>query len=109
MTRREWLKENPPPEALGELIKRAEQLEAKGDAAAGMKMREQAACGRVGKCLIHPFAPLYRHRNRMEDLFTCSQGQHALLWTLVQGRAQLVPVDLSRPLPDLDAQMPESA
>lgn len=100
MTRREWLAKNPPPPANGELLARAEQLERAGDAVAALRMRQAAPA--AARCLLHPQAKLYRHRNRMEDLFACEQGPHYLLWTAVNGRPQLIPVYLALGLPDMD-------
>jgi hypothetical protein len=105
MTRREWLKKNPPPKAAGPLLDRAEQLEKTGnadDAKAAAQFREEAKTAK--RCPQHSQVPLHRHKNRPEDLFLCSNGPHFLLWTLFNGKAAFVPAVLSD-LPDLDAQM----
>lgn len=106
MTRREWLKQNPPPQPDGPLLDRAGELERKGDADGARILRSQAfaAKGKC-KCAVHPNAPLYRHQNRQEDLFVCQQGPHFLWWTLAGGRAQIVPT-IKLDLPDLDNPMP---
>ena len=104
MTRREWLKQNPPPKPAGPLLDQAQKLEQQGDVAGATKLRSEAV-NAPGKCPAHAAVPLYRHANRQEDLYVCSQGPHFLLWTLKNGRAQLVPVDLKDPLPDLYAEI----
>ncbi|MBZ5662732.1 MAG: hypothetical protein LAO08_20210 [Acidobacteriia bacterium] len=103
MTRREWLKQNPPPEVAGPLLDRAAALQAQGDGAGAAMLRNQAVAAR-GKCPLHPSSPLHRHQNRQEDLFVCSQGPHFLLWTLLGGRAQLVALT-NLDLPDIDGEM----
>ena len=103
MTRREWLQKNPPPQPGGPLLERALQLEAEGKAAEGSTLRQQAM-NAPARCPLHPDRLLYRHKNRMEDLFVCERGPHFLLWTSVGGKAQLVPL-AKLDLPDLDAQM----
>jgi hypothetical protein len=114
MTRREWLKRNPPPQPAGPLFDRAAELEQQamqqsdpaGAAlvrAAAVKMRAQVSAA-PGKCAIHPALPLYRHQNRQEDLFVCKQGPHFLWWTLHDGRAQFMPL-VKLDLPDLDEEI----
>jgi hypothetical protein len=103
MTRREWLRKNPPPEIAGPLLDRAAILDVQGDAAGASRLRLQASAA-PGKCPIHPEKPMHRHQNRQEDLFVCPQGPHFLLWTLLGGRAQMV-VQGKLDLPDLDGEM----
>jgi hypothetical protein len=103
MTRRNWLKENPPPQPGGPLIEQAERLEAEGKSQEGSLLRQQATKA-PGKCPLHPALPLHRHKNRIEDLFVCQQGPHFLFWTSVKGRPQLVPL-AKLDLPDLDGPM----
>lgn len=104
MTRREWLKKNPPPQPAGPLLDRAMQLDTQGDKVGAEKLRTQAAAA-TAKCAQHPNSPLYRHQNRQEDLFVCNQGPHFLFWTLVGDRGQLAPLD-KLVLPDIDGPMP---
>jgi hypothetical protein len=105
MTRREWLRKNPPPKVAGPLLDRAEELEKTGsadDAKAAARFREEAKT--ATSCPKHTTVPLHRHKNRPEDLFLCSNGPHFLLWTQFNGKAAFLPVSLAE-LPDLDAQM----
>lgn len=99
MTRREWLKRNPPPrEARGlrDLIAQT------ADAA---RLRDlNAELGRAAKCPQHN-ADLVRHGNRPEDLYVCSNGPHFFLWTRVGRIAAFVAADLSKELPGLDSNM----
>ena len=105
MTRREWLKKNPPPKAAGPLLDRAEELEKTNradDGEAAKRFREEAKAAQ--HCPKHTSVPLHRHKNRPEDLFLCPNGPHFLLWTTFNGKAAFVPAVLSD-LPDLDAKM----
>lgn len=104
MTRREWLRINHPPQPAGPLLERAAALEALGKTSEATTLRSQAA-NAPARCALHPAAPLYRHQNRQEDLFVCKQGPHFLLWTLVGGKPQLVPL-VKLELPDIDGPMP---
>lgn len=105
MTRREWLKRNPPPAPAGPLFDRAAELDLSGDKEAAAKMMQQARAAMVaGKCPVHPTLPLYRHQNRQEDLFVCKQGPHFLWWTLHGGRAQFLVLG-KLDLPDLDGEI----
>jgi hypothetical protein len=106
MTRREWLTKNPPPKPAGLLLERADQLEATENAenkaaAARLRLEAQGAA----KCPQHPTLPLYRHKNRPEDVFLCPNGPHFFLWTFDAGRAALVALTDFKNLPDIDATM----
>lgn len=103
MTRREWLRLNPPPQPAGPLLDRAAELDQQGQAAEASKMRLQAAAA-PAKCALHPTLPLHRHKNRPEDLYICQQGPHFLFWTQVGGRAQLVPLTKLE-IPEIDGEM----
>ena len=164
MTRREWLKQNPPPKAAGavrDLLaslnaqqQQRQQLEgvkkqwephiphwtqqvnnarAGGDTntmnyANGELQKAQAAIAdidrqlagsaevparlaelqaelnRAAKCPQHS-KDLLRHKNRPDDLFICEIGPHFFLWTKIGAAPGLSPVDITKPLPDLDKDM----
>jgi hypothetical protein len=131
MTRREWLQKNPPPQPAGPLLERAGQLESEVSTqvewyrtqstanpanaatynaeitrllAPATAIRKQAASAGA-TCSLHAGVALNRHLNRPEDLFICERGPHFLLWTLVGGRAQLVPLAALKDLPEIDALM----
>lgn len=91
-TRAQWLKENPPPECNGPLFDRAAELRREGHSADADKIEKQAKAAL--HCAQHPTEPLYRHRDRPEDLFTCSVGPHFLVWTLDAGQKALRRIDL---------------
>lgn len=59
---------------------------------------------RAAKCPRHG-ADLQRHRNRLEDLFVCPNGPHYLLWTKVGMSAAFADIDITKPMPELDAKM----
>lgn len=59
---------------------------------------------RAAKCPNHG-KDLLRHKNRPDDLFLCETGPHFFLWTKVGAKAQFSPVDLTKPLPDIDGEM----
>jgi hypothetical protein len=99
MTRREWLKQNPPPR---EPAATRELLAQTTDAA--RKTQLAAELDKSAKCPQHS-SDLQRHRNRMEDLFVCGNGPHYLLWTKVGAISAFAKADLTKPLPDLDAEM----
>lgn len=164
MTRREWLKQNPPPKAAGSVrdllaslntqLQHRQQLEgtkkqwephiphwsqqvanarAQGDTATmnyanGELQKAQAAIAdidrqlagsadvpariaelqaelnRAAKCPQHS-KDLLRHKNRPDDLFLCEFGPHFFLWTKIGQAPGLSPVDITKPLPDLDKEM----
>ena len=58
----------------------------------------------AAKCPTHQ-QELSRHNNRAEDLFVCSVGPHYLLWTSTPKGAGLAPLDMTKPLPELDKEM----
>jgi hypothetical protein len=68
----------------------------------------QAELSRAAKCPVHQ-TDLLRHKNRPDDLFLCEVGPHFFLWTKVgagpSAGAQLSPVDINRPMPDIDGEM----
>jgi hypothetical protein len=164
MTRREWLKLNPPPKAAGTLRELLEQLTQEnlvrqqleqhrgawqqsltfwqgevqrahgaGDtvklghaqaqlADAQTKVSDAdkqlastvqlparistltAELSRAATCPTHK-RDLHRHKNRPEDLFLCDVGPHFFLWTKNGAGGALAPVELSKPLPDIDGAM----
>jgi len=64
----------------------------------------QAELNRAAKCPQHS-KDLLRHKNRPDDLFLCEFGPHFFLWTKIGQAAGLSPVDITKPLPDLDKEM----
>ena len=64
----------------------------------------EAELSRAAKCPQHQ-KDLLRHKNRPDDLFLCEIGPHFYLWTKVGNSRQFSPVDLKRPLPDIDGEM----
>lgn len=100
MTRREWLKQNPPPrEATGT----RELLAVATDPAIRKQLTDELA--KAAKCPQHQ-GDLVRHRNRPEDLFVCSTGPHFFLWTKVGvNGAGFAAVDITKPFPDLDKEL----
>lgn len=100
MTRREWLKRNPPPREASGLRNLIAQT---NDPA---RQRElNAELGRAAKCPQHTSSDLVRHQNRPEDLYVCANGPHFVLWTKVGTMAAFVAADLSKELPGLDSKM----
>jgi hypothetical protein len=68
----------------------------------------KAELKRAATCPTHQ-RDLLRHKNRPDDLFLCDIGPHFFLWTKVgsgaKGVAQLMPVDINKPMPGLDETM----
>lgn len=61
----------------------------------------------AAKCPVHQ-RDLLRHKNRPDDLFLCEvgpNGPHFFLWTLAGNKPAFAPVDLQKPLPDLNGEM----
>lgn len=71
-----------------------------------------ARCGQLRGELTHaavcPFhkTQLFRNLNRPEDMFTCEVGPHHLLWTRINGKAVMLPLE-SLAVPSLDYGMTE--
>lgn len=64
----------------------------------------QKELSRTAKCPTHQ-TDLLRHKNRPDDLFLCHVGPHFFLWTKVGTAAQLSPIDINKPLPEIDGEM----
>jgi hypothetical protein len=64
----------------------------------------EADLARAAKCPQHG-KDLLRHKNRPDDLFLCDIGPHFYLWTKVGTSPEFTPVDLKKPLPDIDGEM----
>ena len=99
MTRREWLKANPPPQEAAA----TRELLAQTQDPARRKQLEQELTN-IAQCPTHKL-DLQRHRNRPEDLFVCPTGPHFLLWTKNGNAPGFAPCDLTKPLPDLDKEI----
>lgn len=107
MTRREWLKLNPPPKAAGALRTLLDDLQKTQPRTAEVSGRITALQTELGSCARCPThnVDLVRHGNRPEDMFLCPTGPHFFLWTKNGAGAALIPLDLSKPIPDIDGKI----